>query len=75
MLWMPSRSAWELAEQRLEAEFEIAHLHDAVDGAGADFCRQGEDLRDERLEALDFRGEPGDFLLLGGGGLVLPPAA
>jgi hypothetical protein len=26
-----------LTEQRLEAEFEIAHLHDAADGASADF--------------------------------------
>ena len=53
-LGTPSRAARELAEQRLEAEFEVAHLHDAVDGAGADFRRQSEDLRDERLKALDF---------------------
>jgi hypothetical protein len=34
---VPSRAARELTEQRLEAEFEIAHLHDAADGASADF--------------------------------------
>ena len=33
----PSGVAREPAEQRPEAEFEIAHLHDAVDGAAADF--------------------------------------
>src|ERR1700759_4631156 len=72
---VPSRAARDLAEPRLEAEFEIAHLHDAVDGAGADFRRQGEDFCDERLEALDFCGEPGDFPRLDWRGLILLPSA
>jgi hypothetical protein len=35
-------AAWRQgSEQDLEAEFEIAHGHDAVDGALAELCGQG----------------------------------
>ncbi len=70
-----SERARQLTKQRLEADLGVAHFHDAVDGAGADFGRQGEDLCDDRLKALDLLGEPTDFALLSGGGTVLPPSA
>ena len=75
MLGSGSERARQLTKQRLEADLGVAHFRDAVDGAGADFGRQGEDLREGGLEALDLLGEPTDFALLSGGGTVLPPSA
>ena len=33
-----------VSEERLEAEFDVVHLHDAVDGAFAQFVGQREDI-------------------------------
>ena len=45
MLWVGLAMAdGSVSEERLEAEFDVVHLHDAVDGAFAQFMGQREDI-------------------------------
>jgi hypothetical protein len=46
MLWVRLALAWGTGiKKRLETDFEIAHVDDAVDGAFAQFAGQHEDIR------------------------------
>src|SRR5208337_2943461 len=75
MLWVGLRSAWRWGSQQgLEAEFEIAHGHDAVDGTLAELGGQGEDIGGDLAQVAVLLFQADQLLALCGGRALGPPA-